>query len=78
MRLIKALTSTQMRNISLVSNADIEQIARFNKKFVPEPRMGDPAFLEWKYRSKKPDGLAITEHFGLSNDQSEIVATMSV
>lgn len=64
--------------LDLGRSASLEQIARFNGRFVPEKRLSDVAFLAWKYRSQKPDGSAITEHYGILNDENELAAQISV
>ena len=63
--------------LELSSITSVEQIARFNKKFIPEPRLSDLEFVKWKFRESTSDGDNITFHYGLM-DQDEIIAEISV
>ena len=66
-----------MEVVDLSSHASIDQITKFNKKFIPEKRLSEPEFVKWKYRTPNSDGNLITSHYGLM-DKDEIVAQISV
>lgn len=63
--------------VNLRSNTSLEEIQRFNSLFIPEKRLSDLRFLEWKYRLEKPDGDEITRHYGVLNERGEIVGQIS-
>jgi hypothetical protein len=71
-------TKAQMEVVDLTSCTSFEQVARFNRRFVPDKRLAELPFLEWKYRLQKPHGGDITQHYGVLNDKNEIVAQISV
>jgi len=62
--------------VDLSSVATTEQIARFNSKFIPEHRLSDEEFLEWKYRTPTSEGAEISLHYGIL-DRNEIVGEIT-
>jgi hypothetical protein len=67
---------SKMDVVDLASVASIEQISRFNEKFIPEKRLAELEFLKWKYRTPNSDGENITSHFGLM-DNDEVIAQIA-
>lgn len=63
--------------VNLRSQVSLAEIQRFNSVFVSEKRLSDLRFLEWKYRTGKPNGDEITEHYGLLNERGEIAGQIS-
>ena len=63
--------------LDLGTATSVEQIAKFNSRFIPEPRLSDPEFVKWKFRTTCSNGDSITTHYGLMN-HGEIVAEMSI
>ena len=66
-----------MKVVDLAASATVEQIQSFNQRFNPEPRLSDPQFLNWKYRTPTEDGTQITSHLGIV-DGDQIAAQVSV
>lgn len=66
-----------MEVVDLSSHASIEQIARFNEKFIPEKRLSELEFIKWKYRTPNSDGDNITSHFGIM-DNDKIIAQIAM
>ena len=64
--------------VDLNAHANLTTISEFNKKFVPDKRMSDLGFLNWKYKSTKPNGENITSHYGILNTSNELVSQISV
>ena len=62
--------------VDLSSVTTTEQVARFNRKFIPERRLSDEKFLKWRYRTPNSEGAQISLHYGLL-DENEITAEIS-
>lgn len=64
--------------VVLCASTSLERIAKFNQRFVPEQRLSNIDFLAWKYRTQKPDGTNITEHYGILNDENQLAGQISI
>ena len=64
--------------VDLNAHANLTTISEFNKKFVPDKRMSDLGFLNWKYKSTKPNGENITSHYGILNTSNELVVVLTI
>lgn len=64
--------------LDLRRHVSLEEVARFNSRFVPEKRLSDLRFLQWKYRMEKPNGDEITRHYAMLNEKGEIAGQISV